>query len=162
MTPACPACGWPGADDGPTHAYLSSSAACWRAYGDIMAREFSDLAYWPSHRLLVDAYAGQHSTLDDRRARQSLYLHISALILHFEDGMPGDNLVAFLKRAAHQDPYPLRPMPAASLTVCIAAVHAADTPQAHATAVDAYARGVYTAWSPHHATFRDFIQRINR
>ena len=83
----CPACGYQGHHDGPAHAYMSPSPACWARYGEVLAREYSDAEYWRSHRLLTDAYCGQHSIGPDRRARQSLYIHLAALMLHFEDGV---------------------------------------------------------------------------
>ena len=41
----CPACGsrLP-AVEGPTHAYMTSSPACWAAFGEVMAREYADPA----------------------------------------------------------------------------------------------------------------------
>lgn len=31
--------------EGPTHAYLGASPACWALYGEVLAREYSDPAY---------------------------------------------------------------------------------------------------------------------
>ena len=74
------------AADGPTHAYMLSSAGCWAAYGKVLVREYADpLLFAASHRLTVDAYAVQHpGNADDRRAVQSVWLHFAALDAIFQ------------------------------------------------------------------------------
>ncbi len=156
----CPACGLPGDHDGPTHAYMSPSAACWAMYGEVLAREYSELGYWKSHRLLVDAYCGHHSVGDDRRARQSLWIHIAALILHFEDSAAEEVIVDFLRRAAKSEDFDALEMPEASRGITIEGIHNAPDVAAHHVAVERYARAVYEAWTPHHAAFRGLIQRV--
>ena len=69
----CPGCGAGFAPfDGPVHAYLESSAACWNAFGQVLAREYSDARHAPIHRLTVDAYCVQHPGGDSRQAIQSV------------------------------------------------------------------------------------------
>ncbi len=157
----CPACGFQGDHDGPEHAYMSPSPACWARYGAVLAREFSDPGYWQTHRLLTDAYCGQHSVGTGRRARQSLWIHLAALMLHFQDNAPAARIVAFLKTAAKSG-HAFAPldMPRASLGVTIDAIHAATDPHAHALAVTDYAGAVFTAWRPHHRAFRALISEI--
>jgi hypothetical protein len=58
---ACVGCGAIFEDrEGPTHRYTESSPACWAAYGEVVAREYSDSSYAALHGLTVDAYAVQH------------------------------------------------------------------------------------------------------
>lgn len=54
----CPGCGsrLP-AVEGPVHAYMTSSPACWAAFNAVIAREFEDPDLMPIHRLTVDAWA---------------------------------------------------------------------------------------------------------
>ncbi|NKB26216.1 MAG: hypothetical protein GKR99_01045 [Rhodobacteraceae bacterium] len=151
----CPACGHPGDHDGPAHAYISPSPACWARYGEVLTREYSDRDYWQAHRLLTDAYCGQHSVGEDRRARQSLYIHLAALMLHFEDAVPADRIVAFLRKAAKSgNPFNPLPMPQDSVNVRIDDVHAARDVREHSAAVTDYARAVYDVWAPQHDVFR--------
>lgn len=43
---ACIGCGAMFADqEGPTHRYMESSPGCWAVYGEVVAREYSDLSY---------------------------------------------------------------------------------------------------------------------
>ena len=157
----CPACGFEGTFDGPGHAYMSPSPACWASYGEVLAREYSDAGYWRSHRLLTDAYCGQHSIGEDRRARQSLWIHMAALMLHFEDGAGNETIVDFLRRAAKsRHGFDWLEMPEASLSVRLDEVHAAPDAAAHHAAVAQYARAVFDAWAVHHAAFRGLIEEV--
>ena len=45
------------AQDGTTHPYIGSSTACWALFGDVLAREFQDPAYFRLYQLTVDTYA---------------------------------------------------------------------------------------------------------
>ena len=82
---ACPGCGLDLPEhDGPTHAYIGASPACWALYGELLAREYGELRYPPSHRLTVDVYAIQHPGGGERRAIQSVAVHLMALCLVLE------------------------------------------------------------------------------
>jgi len=157
----CPACGFSAPiSDGATHAYMSPSAGCWAFYGEILAREYSDLAYWDSHRLLTDAYCAHHSIADERRARQSLNIHLAALMLHFEDGAGPAEIIAFLKATAGSRDFAYLARPDGK-DITLAAIHGAQNAAEHASAVDTYAQAVFDFWSPHHPTIRTLIERAN-
>lgn len=80
--PPCPGCGLSLPDeDGPTHAYMTSSPACWAAFGRVLAAEYRDPERWAVHSYTVDAYAVQHPGDRSRRAVQSVGVHL--LTLHF-------------------------------------------------------------------------------
>lgn len=65
----CPGCGVRLPEsDGPVHAYLESSPACWAAYGQVLAREYGTPALMDVHRLSVDACAVQHPGGHSRQA----------------------------------------------------------------------------------------------
>ena len=156
----CPACGYE-ADEtgGPTHAYMSPSAPCWAQYGEVLAREYSDAGYWASHRLLTDAYCGQHSIGEDRRARQSLHIHLAALMMHFEDQAEENHIVSFLRNAASVKDFCFLETPAANSIFGIDEIYAANSALGHGEAVRRYARQVFDAWGVHHPVFRKLIER---
>ena len=156
----CVACGFQGDLAGVSHAYMSFSPACWARYGEILAREFSDEGYFEAHRLLVDACCGQHSVGDDPRARQSLHIHLAALMLHFEDGANKSEIVAFLSKAARDKDFLPLEMPKESRLVSINGVYDAGDAVAHGVAVEKYARDVFDAWAVHHGVFRALIERV--
>ncbi len=71
---------------------MVASPGCWAAFTELIAREFGDQAYGALHRHAVDAYAVQHPGTDDRRARQSVAVHLIGLCHWLEHGMPADAL----------------------------------------------------------------------
>ncbi len=157
----CPACGFSAPDtDDPTHAYMSPSAACWAMYGEVLAREFSDADYYRSHRLLTDAYCAQHSIGPDRRARQSIHIHLAGLILHYHDGVSGPEIVRFLKTAARRSDFPRISAPAPDGSVTIEQIYAAGNADEHASAVDAYASKVLAFWEHEHPRIRALIEKV--
>jgi len=156
----CVACGFVGESEGPTHAYMSPSAACWARYGEVLAREFNDPGYFRAHRLMTDAYCGQHSVGGDRRARQSLHIHLAALMLWYEDGVAAERIVDFLRKAARSKQFPALAMPDENRLVTIDAVHGAQDAAGHVAAVQEYARAVFDAWQVHHPVFRALINRV--
>lgn len=79
---ACPGCGAVLPErEGPGHAYMTGSPACWAAFGRVVAAEYQEPARWPAHSLTVDAYAVQHPGDGSARAARSVGVHL--LTLHF-------------------------------------------------------------------------------
>ncbi|MEL6640151.1 MAG: DUF5946 family protein [Pseudomonadota bacterium] len=88
-TSVCPGCGAVMVDiEGPTHAYMISSAACYAAFTTILAAEYSDPRLRPTHRLSVDSFAVQHpGDGKDRRAIQSVGMHLVRLMAQREQSL---------------------------------------------------------------------------
>ena len=147
--------------DGPTHKYMLSSAACWKHYGDVLAREYQDPELFAAaHRLTVDAYALQHpGTPDDRRASQSVRLHYISLFLIFEYGWTHKDALGALKALANK---PFDPLPSSP---DVYPVTVADVWQAaeidHVETVTRWARSAYAAWSPLHPYAKDVVSELN-
>ena len=70
--------------DGPTHPYMTSSPGCWKAFGELIAADFSDRERMAFHQVVVDAYAAQHPGTDDPRQVRSVGLHLMTLCLFLE------------------------------------------------------------------------------
>jgi hypothetical protein len=158
-TSRCPGCGlvWP-AHDGPTHPYIGASPACWALYGRLIAREFNDAAYLAVHQMSTDTYAVQHPGVPERRSIQSVAIHLMTLCLVLEgvaDPMGGSRLhQRMVERPAFHWLEP--PQPNGNIT--IADVLPAEDPVEHHRLVTAWAQDVWTAWAPHHATVRAWIE----
>ena len=109
---ACRGCGFDApAEDGETHSYLIASATCWRHFNAIMTREYSTPDLMPTHYLAVDAYAAQHpGEAADRRARQSIWIHLAGLRAVLRDNREPQYRYSLLKNLAdaHED-WPLAP-----------------------------------------------------
>ena len=56
---------------GPTHPYIGACPACWALFGDVLAREYGDPAYFRPHQVTVDTYAVQHPGTPERRSIQA-------------------------------------------------------------------------------------------
>lgn len=143
--------------DGPTHAYLGSTPACWALYGEVLAREFQDRSLFGVHQLTVDAYAVQHPGVEQRRTIQSVAVHLMTLALWVEDGAdPRAGSVLHARMVARPDYTWLEP-PRPNGTLTVADVHRATAGE-HRGAVEAWARSVWQAWDEHHPTVREWIR----
>lgn len=156
VAPRCPGCGarFPANVDGPTHAYMISSPGCWAAFTALVAREFDQAAYGSLHRHTVDAYAAQHPDHDDRRARQSVAVHLIGLCHWLEHGMPARVLTPITQAlTAEPRDWPLLEPPAA-YPITAVDVLAAATAEQHLRLVREWAEATWRAWSAHHDLIR--------
>lgn len=162
----CVGCGGAVPDiDGPAHAYMESSPGCWQWFGELNAAgaytaDAADLVRGHA----VDCFAAQHpgGAAVDRRQRQSVAVHLTALCLVREFGLPAGRLsrarqrmgATVLPRLGLADwPY-LEPPPTLG-PVTVADVRRADD---LVGAVDVWSAGVWQAWEMHHDTVRGFAR----
>jgi hypothetical protein len=158
---ACPGCGIVLPEvPGPTHAYLGASPACWGRYGEVLAREFSQVVPWEAHPLTVDAYAAQHPGRESRRAAQSVAQHLMALMLVLQDGETDPRArQALLDRAASRPPEDLRWLAPPPRRGALTILHVLERdPDEHLEAVRLWAGAVLDAWAPHHAQVRAWLE----
>jgi hypothetical protein len=156
----CPGCGavLP-VREGPTHAYIGASPACWALFGEVLAREFGDPAYFRLHQLTVDTYAVQHPGVPEPHSIQSVAGHLITLCLVLERG--GDPAAGpkLHRRLAQRHSFEWLEPPRPNGRITVADVLEARSPAEHERYVEAWARDVWAAWEPHHATVRDWIER---
>lgn len=159
----CPGCG----DrlpvlDGARHAYVGASSACWTRFA-----EWSSLPPQPPQapfrRLAIDAYMVQHPGVPERRAIQSVGLHLLGLHLVLVRGLPVGDLSSVLQRVMERPPAWrwLKP-PASNGRSTIGDVIAARVAGREAAAVDAFVRGVWETWKPHHPVVAAWADEIRR
>jgi len=103
----CPGCKTlvPAVDGpGPTHEYMRASPGCWALFGEVTARQYADVRYRAGGLQMVDAYAVQHPGVPERRASQSVRIHLVSLCLRLEPGppttSPSGSSIASLPRTA--------------------------------------------------------------
>lgn len=156
----CPGCGasFPEAD-GPVHAYMRSSPACWAAFGALLAHEYSDPTRMATHRLSVDTYAVQHpGDPADRRAVQSVGLHLARLMRQLEAPTPpsetNDVMLEFSRRK--HTLIPLAPPLAFSLTMEKVAPFAGGAQ--HVEKVREWAHATWGDWAAHHDWIRTWAR----
>ena len=145
--------------DGPTHPYLGASAACWALFGELLAREFGDPAYFRVHQLTVDTYAVQHPGEPERRSTQSVGLHLMTLCIFLERGADAATGPKLHQRIMAKPPefHWLEP-PLSQGDVTVGDVLAARSPDEHAERVRAWAQAVWDAWAPHHEVVRGWVE----
>jgi hypothetical protein len=85
--------------DGPVHRYMESSPGCWAAFGEVLAREYSDFNYARMHRLTVDSYAVQHPGQPSPQSIQSVALHLISLSLVLQHAVPMHEATAVLQES---------------------------------------------------------------
>src|SRR5262249_39844945 len=129
--------------DGPTHRYMESSPGCWRAYGEVLAREFSDPTYLGVHRLTADAYAVQHpGRPSSRQAIQSVAVHLISIHLLLERGASVSYAERGMRAALEVKGQFIWLTPPASMgPITVADVRRATTPSDHARLVREWVEG---------------------
>ncbi len=144
--------------DGPTHPYMMSSPRCWAYYGEVLAREYSNLAYYAVHRLTVDAYALQHPGTPSPQALRSVALHGITLCAIFEHNVPLSDAGRVIQGAARdKSVYRWLPPPTSMGALTIADVWTARDAQEHGHLVWAWAKSAWHAWADHHPTFQRWL-----
>lgn len=162
----CPDCGGLFAEsDASLHAYLGGSSGCWTSFNEAVAREFQDAAYFAAHRFTVDAYTTQHpGDQSDRRAAQSVNIHLAALCALFEQNRKISYIPGLLKTLAkkYKDQFePLTPPAPDCYAFTIKDVLKAGNTQQHCEIVREWAESVWRAWEPHHHVARAHIERVS-
>lgn len=148
---------------GPTHRYLASSPGCWAAYGEVLAREYSDPVYMDMHRLTVDAYAAQHPGQAGPQTIKSVGIHLIRLCLLLEQGLAmsqANDAMLAINHVKHQFTW-LTPPPTMGAITAADALNA-TTVEEHKAAVRLWATEVWAAWSPHHDTIRAWAPESRR
>lgn len=144
--------------DGPTHPYMVSSPACWARFGEILAREYSTPELQITHRLSVDAYAVQHPGGKDRRAIQSVGLHLARLAIQLQTPLPpngANDVMLKLGRSKHTLRYLRRPE---SFSITVAQIPLRGSDDEHMDAVRRWASEAWRAWSAHHDDIHRWIE----
>jgi hypothetical protein len=143
---------------GPTHPYIGASPGCWALFGEVQAVAYADYRMAGVQRLTVDTYAVQHPGVPERRAIQSVAVHLMSLYLTLEHGVTHTQSMQVLQRAAdrsHTFTWLTPPASVGALTVVD--VHRARMDaDAYTRLVTAWAHATWAAWAPHHAQIRQW------
>ena len=142
---------------GPTHRYIGASPGCWAVFGDVLAREYSDMRYAQAHRLTVDTYAAQHPGTPSPQSIQSVAIHLISLHLIFDRGYDHPRATKAIQQAAgRKAAYRWLEPPAFLGPITVLDVHGVEDAAEYAQRVEQWARSVWAAWAPHHATVREW------
>ncbi len=155
----CFACGGVFDDvEGPVHRYMSSSPGCWAAFGEVLAREYSDKTYFEVHRLSVDAYAVQHPGSPSRQTIQSIGVHLIRLCLFLEhDLCPERANEAMLKASKNKSTFIWLEPPLSLGTITVGDVMKTNSVEEHKSVVREWAKDAWGAWSFHYQQVRTWL-----
>ncbi|HBS36675.1 MAG TPA: hypothetical protein DEA50_16610 [Parvularcula sp.] len=141
--------------DGPVHDYMESSPACWRAFGHVLAAEYSTPELLPVHRLSVDTYAVQHPGGASRQAIQSVGLHLARLYLQLEHPRPPKETNEVMRAFAGRKESLTRLTPPEKFSMTLADVAPFIGAPPHAAKTMEWARAAWNDWSGAH----EYIKR---
>lgn len=157
---SCPGCGVVlTARQGPTHPYMTSSPACWSAYGELLAAQFNDPERIRFHQLVVDTYAVQHPGDDDPRAVRSVGIHLMTLCMFLEHGTdPAMGPRLHSRMVARPVFHWLNPPDQRGRLTCLDVPTGGPASAARAS-VYAWARHAWASWAIHQNTVRGWLVR---
>ena len=139
--------------DGPTHAYMEASPACWELFSRVLAREYGEPEYMAVHRLTVDGYAAQHPGRPEGRTIRSVNSHLVALHLSLDRRLEArfvTRIIGVVVKRLKDDLVWLAP-PESLGSITVADVAKVANAQSHRAAVRSWAGAVWSAWLPHRA-----------
>ena len=158
---ACPGCHvMLPAIDGPTHAYMESSPACFAHFTAILAHEYSDERLLQTHRLTVDTFAVQHPGRAGSRPQiQSVGLHLARLCMQLDRPLPPkETNDVMLGLSRHKHTLELLELPR-SFAITAANVSPYAGTSDHGARVIAWATATWHDWSKYHDYIREWIAR---
>jgi hypothetical protein len=140
---------------GPTHAYIGASPGCWGVWGEVQARSFASAAIAAVQPLAVDVYAVQHPGLAERRAIQSVWVHLVSLCLILEGGRsPADGIRAKQLLLAGPRSFSRLEPPASRYSMTVLDLAAVTDPGVMPNIVRQWAHVTWDAWRPHQDAIR--------
>ena len=163
MKVECPGCKiFSENSDEMAHPYIGASSGCWKLYGQLLAREYSDPEYMKVHRFTVDAYAVQHPGKMERRSIQSVNSHLVALYLLIEKKLDVGFATASIGKIIEQEGNSFEWLePPSNLgEITVTDVLKANNSEEHHQLVKSWATEVWQCWSAHHDRISDLANKL--
>jgi hypothetical protein len=141
---------------------MESSPGCWATYGEVLAREYTEVAFAAAHRLTVDSYAVQHPGQPSPQSIQSVGLHLISLSLVLDHGSSMQQATEALQRGSLSKDILVWLHPPEDLGgITVVDVRAVDSAEAHIERVWDWARAAWAAWSQHSDTIEAWIRQMS-
>lgn len=133
------------------HPYIGASPGCWARYNELHAQQYQGFGALTPVRV-IDAYCVQHHGIAERRAIQSVNVHLMALYLQLERGYAESQVNTALRRVLQiADGFTWLEPPIPNGTMTVADILQAQTADDQARAIESYARDIWRAWQAHRA-----------
>jgi hypothetical protein len=144
---------------GPTHEYMLSAPGCWSLFNQVAVLQY-EIASFDLRRLAVDAYAAQHPGTTDRRAIQSVAVHLISLYFVLERGLTPTEATDKMRHALTDKSrfVWLRP-PQSMGDITVVDVNKITDPLEHEAIVKRWAWSTWKAWGAHQAQIRKWAEK---
>ena len=140
--------------EGPTHEYMLSAPGCWALFNEVAVQQY-EIASFDFRRLAVDAYAVQHPGTTDRRAIQSVAVHLISLYFVLERGLTPTEATDKMRHVLIDKTRFVWLEPPSSMgEVTVIDVVNIKDPKEREAIVSRWARSAWLAWRAHHARIR--------
>ena len=147
--------------DGPTHEYMLSAPGCWATFNEVAVQQY-EIASFDLRRLAVDAYAVQHPGTTDRRAIQSVAVHLISLHFVLERGLTPTEATDKMRHALTVKSRFVWLQPPSSMgEITVVDLVNVTEPAEHEVMVNHWARSAWEAWCAHHAQIKHWIQSFS-
>lgn len=147
--------------DGPTHAYIGASPGCCslRRSADQGIQRLPLCAGAPADGR---TYAVQHPGKPERRAIQSVAVHLIGFRVTLERGFDNERTVQMIKNAADRSSafFWLEPPASVGTMTILDVLRAGDDGDEHRRLVTEWARCTWAAWASHHAQVHQWASII--
>jgi hypothetical protein len=144
--------------DGPTHEYMLSAPGCWSLFNEVAVQQY-EIASFDLRRMAVDAYAVQHPGTTDRRAVQSVAVHLISLYFVLERGLTPTEATDKMRQALTDKSRFVWLQPPSSMgEITVVDVVSITDPMEHEAIVKRWARSAWGAWSAHHDQIRKWAK----
>ena len=136
--------------DGPTHEYMLSAPGCWATFNEIAVLQY-EIASFDLRRMVVDVYAVQHPGTTDRRAVQSVAVHLISLYFVLERGLTPTEATDKMRYAlADKSRFVWLKSPPLLGDITVVDVANVADPAEHEAVVKRWAKSAWEAWAAHH------------
>jgi hypothetical protein len=140
--------------EGSTHEYMLSAPGCWSLFNRVAVQQY-EIASFDLRRLAVDAYAVQHPGTTDRRAVQSVAVHLLSLYFVLERGLTPTKATDKMRHALTDKSrfVWLKPPSSMGEITVVDVVNGTDLIE-HEEMVKRWARSAWEAWRAYHDQIR--------
>ncbi len=144
--------------DGPSHEYMLSAPGCWSLFNQVSVLQY-EIASFDLRRMAVDAYAVQHPGTTDRRAVQSVAVHLISLYFVLERGLTPTAATDKMRIAlADKSRFVWLKPPSSLGDITVVDVVNVTDPIEHEALIKRWARSAWEAWSAHHEQIRKWAE----
>jgi hypothetical protein len=137
---------------------MLSAPGCWSLFNQVAVQQY-EIASFDLRRMAVDAYAVQHPGTTDRRAVQSVAVHLISLCFVLERGLTPTDATGKMRDALTDKSRFVWLKPPSSMgEITVVDVVNITDPTEHEALVKRWAHSAWEAWRAHHDRIREWAK----